>query len=105
MSVQSRVHALGHRSWKKTKKVGKIFEIIVATSQLYYVQVIGYSISSDLVMNFPGSHKKVWKLWTWLINVLKYTWQIIRQTTRGKKYIKCVKKIYSLLGELLNVSN
>lgn len=30
-------------------------------------------------MNFPGSHKKVWKLWVWLVNVLKCIWQIIRQ--------------------------
>lgn len=57
-------------------------------------------------MNFPGSHKKVWKLWAWLINALKYIWQIIRQTTRGKKiYQAGGKKICSLLGKLLDVSN
>lgn len=66
----------------------------------------GYSIPSDLFMNFPGSHKKVWKLWAWLINALKYIWQIIRQTTRGKNISsKGGKKVRSLLAKLLNVSN
>lgn len=53
-------------------------------------------------MHFP---QNLWKLWAWLINVLKCIWQIIRQTTRGKKYIKWGKKLWSLLGQLLNVSN
>lgn len=45
-------------------------------------------------MNFPGSHKKVWKLWARLINALKSIWQIIRQTTRGKIYQVGEKNIF-----------
>lgn len=55
-------------------------------------------------MNSPGSHKKVWKLWAWLINALKSIWQIIRQTTRGKIY-QVGEKICSLPGKLLSVLN
>lgn len=68
-----------------------------------YRQNVTASLAVSPFMNFPGSHKKVWKLWARLINALKYIWQITRQTTRGKKNYQVGEKICSLLGKLLKV--
>ena len=84
---------------------------MLQASWLYYVQAKCYSFPSDLFLSFPGSHKKVWKLWAWLINVLKHIWQIIRQTTRGKnissrgkKYVPCLGSYWTFRIEACLVS-